>query len=69
MTEIIPFPQNVNPNKARPSCDRAAAVADMLIAEVFAHVWNPAATDLDVPTLHQKITGILREFAHAGRRQ
>jgi hypothetical protein len=68
MCEIIAFPQNVNPNKSR-SCDRAAEVAETVIAEVFHHIWNPAASDLDIPALNQRIAGILRpEFAHAGRR-
>jgi hypothetical protein len=64
MTQIIPFPQNVHPNKPRPR-DRADEAADTVIAEVFHHIWNPAATDLDIPALNQRVAGILRpEFAH-----
>jgi hypothetical protein len=67
MSEIISFPTNVHPNKPRPH-DRAAEVADVLIAEVFRHIWDETATDLDIPALSKKIAAILRiEFAYAGR--
>jgi hypothetical protein len=67
MADIIPLPRNVHPNKTRPH-DRADDVADALIAEMFRHIWDETATDLDVPALSKKIAVILRiEFAHAAK--
>jgi hypothetical protein len=71
MSEIVVFPSKHKPNKPRPAQhDRAVEVADVLIAEVFRHIWDGSTDDLDLPALSKKIAAILRiEFAHAGRRQ